>query len=63
MSCGRPETRSPKSYGHYHGTPRIEREIVYVVQTDRGQETLTPDGFTAKYGWKNDPERVRMSRD
>ena len=36
-------------------------ELVYVAETDRGQETLTPDEFAAKYGWKNDPERVRLT--
>lgn len=48
--------------GHYRGSPGVEKEIVYVVQTDAGQEALTPDEFTTKYGWKNDPERVRLPR-
>jgi WD40 repeat protein len=47
--------------GHYRGTPRVQREIVYVVQTARGQETLTPDEFQQKYGWKNDETRVRLT--
>jgi WD40 repeat protein len=48
--------------GHYRGTPlRFEREIVYVAQTDQGQETLTPEEFAKKYGWKNDPARVRLN--
>jgi WD40 repeat protein len=47
--------------GHYRGTPGIEEEIVYVAQTDQGQETLTPEEFARKYGWKNDPERVRIA--
>jgi hypothetical protein len=45
--------------GHYRCTPGVERDLVYVVQTDRGQETLTPEEFARKYGWKNDPEQVR----
>jgi WD40 repeat protein len=45
--------------GHYRGSPRVERELVYVVQTDQGQETLSPEEFEKKYGWKNDPEQVR----
>ena len=49
--------------GHYRGTPGIENQLVYVVETDRGQETLSPEEFTKKYGWKNDPERVRLSSD
>ena len=34
--------------------------MVHIVQTDQGQETLTPEEFAKKYGWKNDPERVRL---
>jgi hypothetical protein len=47
--------------GHYRGSPQVERHLVYVVQTDHGQETLTPDAFAQRYGWKNDPERVRLT--
>jgi serine/threonine protein kinase/WD40 repeat protein len=48
--------------GHYRGTPSgMERHLVYVIQTDQGQETLTPEEFTTRYGWKNDPDRVRLS--
>jgi WD40 repeat protein len=47
--------------GHYRGSRWIEREIVYVAQTARGQETLTPEEFAQKYGWKNDPQRVRLT--
>jgi WD40 repeat protein len=50
--CVRPD-------GHYRGSPRIEGELVYVVKTEAGQETLSPDDFAARYGWKNDPERAR----
>jgi WD40 repeat protein/serine/threonine protein kinase len=45
--------------GHYRCTPGVEQDLVYVVRTERGQETLTPPEFAQKYGWKNDPERVR----
>jgi hypothetical protein len=48
--------------GHYRGSPGVEKEIVYVVQTDAGQELLAPDEFAKKYGWKNDPECVRLPR-
>ena len=44
--------------GHFTGSPGVENELVYVVQTDEGQQTLTPAEFAAKYGWKNDPGRV-----
>jgi len=46
--------------GHYRGSPGVEKEIVYVVQTDAGQEVLASEEFAKKYGWKNDPERVRL---
>jgi formylglycine-generating enzyme required for sulfatase activity/serine/threonine protein kinase/WD40 repeat protein len=45
--------------GHYHGSPGVEKEFVYVVQTDAGQETLTPEEFSKKYGWKNDPSKAK----
>jgi WD40 repeat protein/serine/threonine protein kinase len=48
--------------GHYRGTPGIEEEIVYVVQTKNGQEMLTPKEFAARYGWRNNPEAVRFKR-
>jgi hypothetical protein len=46
--------------GHYVRSPGAEKELVYVVETDAGQETLTPDEFSNRYGWKNDPENVRL---
>ncbi len=46
--------------GHYRGSPHVERMLVYVVQTDQGQETLTPEEFSKKYGWKNDPEKAAL---
>jgi WD40 repeat protein/serine/threonine protein kinase len=45
--------------GHYDGPPDIERELVYVVQTESGQETLSPQQFADKYTWTNDLERLR----
>jgi len=47
--------------GHFRGTPhaRVQREVIYVIQTDRGQETLTLEQFEKRFGWKNDPARVR----
>jgi WD40 repeat protein len=48
--------------GHYRASvPRlVEREIVYVVETDRGQEMLLPEEFASRFNWKNDPEQVRL---
>jgi hypothetical protein len=31
-----------------------------VVQTDQGQETLSPEEFAQKYGWQNDADKVRL---
>src|SRR5262249_15578784 len=47
--------------GHYRGTPRAERFLTYVAQTEQGQQTLTPEDFATKYGWKNKPEKVRLT--
>jgi hypothetical protein len=46
--------------GHFRGTPDVGRELVYVVQTDTGQETLPPADFATRYGWKNDPDNVGL---
>jgi WD40 repeat protein/serine/threonine protein kinase len=35
--------------GTYRATPAVVRELVYIVQTDRGQEMLTPEEFTRRY--------------
>jgi WD40 repeat protein len=44
---------------HYRCTPGVERDLVYIVQTDKGQETLTPEEFARKYKWKNDPLQIK----
>ncbi|MDP6635324.1 MAG: protein kinase [Phycisphaerae bacterium] len=46
--------------GHYAVSKGVdaEKELMYVVVTDSGQETLTPSQFASKYGWENDPARV-----
>ena len=45
-----------KPTGHYRvANPADADEIVYVIQTDKGQETLTPAEFAKRTGWKNDP--------
>lgn len=46
--------------GHYVGSPGIEHEIVYVVVTDAGQEMLTPEEFAGRFGWTNDPSKVKL---
>ena len=49
--------------GHYRSSVpnEVSRQIVYVVETAAGQETLSPADFAKKYGWKNDPEQVRLA--
>lgn len=46
------------SGGHYLTTPGLKPSFVYVVQTSEGQELFTPEEFSSKYAWKNDPNRV-----
>jgi hypothetical protein len=47
--------------GHYRGPAEAEQHLVYVVETGKGQETLTPVEFAARYEWENDPSRVTLS--
>jgi WD40 repeat protein len=44
--------------GHFRGSPGVEKEFVCVVQTKTGQETLSPEEFSQRYHWKNDPRRA-----
>jgi WD40 repeat protein/tRNA A-37 threonylcarbamoyl transferase component Bud32 len=47
--------------GHYRGTTRVERQIRMVVQKRDGtSETLTPAEFEQRYGWHNEPAKVRL---
>jgi dipeptidyl aminopeptidase/acylaminoacyl peptidase len=47
--------------GHYRGNGRLERDIRIVVQKrDGASETLPPADFERRYGWQNDPQRVRL---
>ena len=47
--------------GHYRGSPGVEDKLVYVVQKEDAQEMLSPQEFATKYGWKNDPAKVRLT--
>ncbi len=49
--------------GHYRANQAAEGLLYYVVQTDTGQETLSPQAFAEKYGWKNDPSKVDLTGD
>jgi WD40 repeat protein len=46
--------------GDYRGSASVESHIRFVAQNEDGQETMSPDEFATKYGWKNDPARVRL---
>ena len=54
--------------GHYRGSQAgnssrglsVEKQIVYVVQTNDSQQTLTPQEFARKYKRQNDPSWVRL---
>jgi WD40 repeat protein len=45
--------------GHYSGPTE---EVMYVVETEKGQETFSPEEFAVRFGWKNDPGRALLSR-
>ncbi len=50
--------------GHYRGGARVEHAVRMVVQKPDGtSETLTPREFEQKYGFKNDPDKVRLTDD
>ncbi len=43
-------------------SPAMSEDVVYVALTDDGRQvTLRPAEFAATYGWKNDPEKIRLS--
>ncbi|KPL20130.1 MAG: hypothetical protein AMJ75_12285, partial [Phycisphaerae bacterium SM1_79] len=46
--------------GDYRGPPGIEEHVIYVVQTDSGQELLTQKKFANQYGWVNEPWQVGL---
>jgi WD40 repeat protein len=49
--------------GDHRGTPQVERHLVYVALTDDGrQETYTLDEFTNRFGWKNNPDTVHLTK-
>jgi len=46
--------------GHYRGSPKIEEHIVCAAGIEDGrQQTFTPAEFAKRFGWKNDPEKVK----
>jgi len=48
--------------GHMRCSPAMSEDVVYVALTDDGRQvTLRPAEFEAKYEWKNDPQKIRLS--
>jgi WD40 repeat protein len=45
--------------GYFRGSTGIEKMLHVVVQSEKGQQTLSVEEFGRQYGWKNDPDRVR----
>jgi WD40 repeat protein len=47
--------------GHYScQNSKVEGELVYVVQTEGGQQTLSVADFGAAHHWNNEPKRARL---
>jgi hypothetical protein len=47
--------------GYYRDDEQVEQGIVMVVQKDDGtQELQEPAAFARKYGFKNEPDKVRL---
>lgn len=47
--------------GHVRVTgSKEERELVYIAETERGQETMTFDEFKQRFGWTNDRARATL---
>jgi WD40 repeat protein/tRNA A-37 threonylcarbamoyl transferase component Bud32 len=47
--------------GHYACKEEVKRNLVVVVQKEDGaSELLAPDDFERKYGFRNEPEKVRL---
>jgi hypothetical protein len=44
--------------GHYRLSDEANSELVYVVQTTKGQETYTPKEFGMKFRTRNNPAAV-----
>ena len=50
--------------GHFMASADVDDEIVYVGETLSGERfTLSREEFEMRFGWKNDPEKARISMD
>jgi WD40 repeat protein len=48
--------------GDYRGPPGVAGHLVYVVETEAGQQTLSPRVFANRHGWFNQPWQVGLYR-
>lgn len=48
--------------GNYVAVGNADAELVYVVQTAEGQQTLLPWEFQERFDWRNDPTRVNLRK-
>src|SRR5260370_29703578 len=46
--------------GHYRVASEKETELVFVVLTKTGMDTLSPAAFAKEYAWKNNPASARL---
>jgi hypothetical protein len=46
--------------GHSRQSSTMYTELIYIVDADDAQQVLTPEEFTSRYGWTNDPEKVHL---
>ena len=47
--------------GHYKCDPTVEADLIFVAQTERGQEMMTAAAFAKKYKWKNVASLVKLT--
>jgi hypothetical protein len=48
------------SSGRYRGSGELDEDFVNVVLTESGFKTIKPSEFQARFGWKNQPNEVRL---
>ena len=50
--------------GHYQGPKGVESSLTFVAEEPDGKtRELSPAAFAKRYGWQNQPERVRLTEE
>jgi len=49
--------------GHYSGAEGVEPNLIYQAVTASGQTTLSAEEFNMRFGWRNDPTKVKLIED